>query len=218
MYVGTLRKNGCEAGDSLYKFVVYCLLLLKPLRQRRFSFTSQLLPPMLRDSLIFLRALEAEDLDFLYALENDSSLWHVSDAVTPVSRYTLQKYLDNSAADFHEVRQLRLVICAAANGRAVGTIDLFDFEPRHQRAGVGIAVLQNERKSGFARAALKLLTIYARQTLYLHQLFCTIGADNTASQRLFEQAGFQFIGVRKDWLRTVEGWQNVVEYQCLLDI
>ncbi|MBC8082504.1 MAG: GNAT family N-acetyltransferase, partial [Hymenobacter sp.] len=93
---------------------------------------------MLRDELIFLRALEAEDLDFLYALENEASLWAVSDAVVPVSRYTLRQYLDNAAADWHEVRQLRLVVCALADGRAVGTVDLFDFEPRHQRAGVGI--------------------------------------------------------------------------------
>ena len=173
---------------------------------------------MLRDDLIFLRALEAEDLEFLYALENDSSLWPVSDAVAPVSRYTLRKYLDNSVADFEQVRQMRLVICAAADGQPVGTVDLFDFEPRHQRAGVGIAVLQNKRKRGYARAALKLLATYARQTLHLHQLFCTIGADNRASQRLFEQAGFQFVGLRKDWLRSADGWQNVVEYQCLLDL
>ncbi|HEX8428526.1 GNAT family N-acetyltransferase [Hymenobacter sp.] len=173
---------------------------------------------MLRDDLIFLRALEAEDLDFLYALENDSSLWHVSDTVTPISRYTLQKYLDNAGADFEEVRQLRLVICAVADQRALGTVDLFDFEPRHQRAGVGIAVLPHERKRGYARSALKLLATYARQTLHLHQLYCTINADNSASQKLFEQVGFQFVGARKDWLRTAKGWQDVVEYQCLLDI
>ncbi|WP_375435567.1 GNAT family N-acetyltransferase [uncultured Hymenobacter sp.] len=173
---------------------------------------------MLHDNLIFLRALEAEDLDFLYTLENDSSLWPVSDAVTPISRYTLQKYLDNAGADFQEVRQLRLAICVVADERAVGTVDLFDFEPRHQRAGVGIAVLQNERGRGYAQAALNLLKTYARHTLHLHQLFCTIGARNSISQKLFERAGFQFVGVRKDWLRTAEGWQNVVEYQCLLDI
>jgi diamine N-acetyltransferase len=173
---------------------------------------------MLRDDLIFLRALEAEDLEFLYVLENDSALWQVSDSATPVSRYTLRKYLENSTADFEEVRQLRLVICALADGRAVGTVDLFDYVPRHQRAGVGIAVLPHERKNGFARAALKILVSYARQTLGLHQLFCTIGANNSASQKLFQQAGFQFVGVRKDWVRMADEWQNVVEYQCLLDI
>lgn len=173
---------------------------------------------MLRNDLVFLRALEAEDLDFLYALENDASLWHVSDAVVPVSRHTLRQYLDNAAADFHEVRQLRLVICTVADEHAVGTVDLFDFEPRHQRAGVGIALLPAERKKSYAYHALKLLATYAQQTLHLHQLYCTIGVDNAASEKLFKQIGFQSVGVRKEWLRTATGWQDVVEYQYLLDI
>jgi len=173
---------------------------------------------MLHNELIFLRALEADDLDFLYALENETALWAVADAVTPVSRHTLRQYLDNAAADFHEVRQLRLVICVLADQRAVGTIDLFDFEPRHQRAGVGIGLLPNEQKQGYGQAALTCLVNYARQTLHLHQLHCSIGADNQASQHLFERLGFQLVGVRKQWLRAATGWQDVREYQLLLNI
>lgn len=171
---------------------------------------------MLRDDLILLRALEADDLDFLYALENDAALWNVSDTLVPMSRYTLRQYLDSASADLQEVRQLRLVICAAATGRAVGTLDLFEYDPRHQRAGVGIVLLAAERKQGFAKAALRLLAAYARQTLLLHQLHCTVGADNVASHALFRAAGYREVGVRKEWLRTAAGWQNAVEYQLLL--
>lgn len=171
---------------------------------------------MLRDDLVFLRALEAEDLDLLYTLENDPAFWHVSDTVVPVSRFALRQYLEHAAADLHEVQQLRLVICAVTDGRSVGTVDLFDYVPRHQRAGVGIAVVPTERRAGFARAALHLLASYARQTLLLHQLHCTIGETNQPSQALFEAAGFQKIGVRKEWLQTARGWQNAVEYQLLL--
>ena len=171
---------------------------------------------MLHSDLVFLRPLEAEDLDFLYALENDPSVWGVSDTLAPVSRHTLRQYLNHAAADFHEVRQLRLVLCAAATGEAVGTVDIFGFEPLHQRAGVGIMVLAQHRQRGYAQAALQLLVPYARQVLRLHQLHCTIAADNTASQRLFRAVGFQRVGVRREWLRTAEGWQHAVEMQYLL--
>lgn len=171
---------------------------------------------MLHSDLVFLRPLEAEDLDFLYALENDPAVWSVSDTLAPVSRYTLRQYLNNAAADFHEVRQLRLVLCATATQQAVGTIDLFGFEPLHQRAGVGVLVLARHRQQGYARVALELLRPYARQVLRLHQLHCTIAADNAASIRLFEAAGYSRVGVRRDWLRTAEGWQNAVEMQQLL--
>ncbi|SHI69752.1 diamine N-acetyltransferase [Hymenobacter daecheongensis DSM 21074] len=165
-----------------------------------------------------MRALEASDLEFLYALENDPAIWGVSDTLAPVSRYSLKQYLEHASADFHEVRQLRLVICAAPDGRAVGTLDLFGFEPLHQRAGVGITLLAPERRQGFARAALALLLPYARHTLRLHQLFCTVAAANTASLRLFRAAGFRRVGVRREWLRTPDSWQDAVELQCLLGL
>lgn len=171
---------------------------------------------MLSSDLIFLRPLEADDLDFLYALENDPGVWGVSDTLAPVSRHTLRQYLDSAAADFFEVRQLRLVVCAAATGAAVGTLDVFGFEPLHQRAGVGITVLAAHRRRGYARAALALLLPYARQVLRLHQLHCTVAADNAASLQLFRAAGFRRVGVRREWLRTASGWQDAVEMQCVL--
>ncbi len=171
---------------------------------------------MLQSDLLLLRPLEADDLEFLYQLENDPAVWGVSDTLAPVSRHVLRQYLDSAAADFFEVRQLRLVLQDRASGAAVGTLDLFGFEPLHQRAGVGITVLAAQRQQGYARAALELLLPYARQVLRLHQLFCTIGADNAASLGLFAAAGFARVGVRREWLRTAAGWQDAVEMQCLL--
>ena len=171
---------------------------------------------MLQSDLLIMRPLEVDDLDFLYQLENDPAVWGVSDTLAPVSRHVLRQYLDNSAADFFEVRQLRLVLQDRASGAAVGTLDLFGFEPLHQRAGVGITVLAAHRQRGYARAALALLRPYARQVLRLHQLFCTIRADNEASLGLFAAAGFTRVGVRREWLRTAAGWEDAVEMQCLL--
>jgi diamine N-acetyltransferase len=172
---------------------------------------------MLRADAVYLRALEASDLALLYDLENDASVWGLaSDTLAPVSRYNLQRYLDNAAADIYEVRQLRLVICDSADDRAVGTVDLFHFEPHHRRAAVGIMVAAGARRRGYAAAALAALMAYARHTLQLHQVYCTIAASNQASLRLFKAAGFRRVGLRYQWLSTSQGWQDAVEMQCLL--
>ncbi|GAB3582054.1 GNAT family N-acetyltransferase [Hymenobacter daeguensis] len=163
-----------------------------------------------------LRALEPDDLEFLYALENDPDIWGVSDTLVPVSRHALREYLEHAAADFYVVRQLRLVITTEIGGPAVGVVDLFDFDPLHQRAGVGITILARERKNGYARQALELLKSHARGVLRLHQLYATVGTDNPASMQLFEGAGFRRVGTRLAWLRTPTGWQDVVEWQLLL--
>ena len=165
---------------------------------------------------VFLRALEDSDLELLYALENDPSIWGVSDTLAPVSRHALRQYLAHAAADFHEVRQLRLVVCAQPDGRAIGVLDLFDFQPLHQRAGIGITILGAERRRGYASAALGLALEYARFTLRLHQLYCTIAVANEASLRLFRAGGFRRVGVRREWLRAATLWEDAVELQKIL--
>ena len=163
-----------------------------------------------------LRALEPDDLDFLYELENDPGIWGVSDTMGPVSRHALREYLEHALADFYVVRQQRLVLAAAVGSPALGVVDLFDYDPLHQRAGVGITILGTARRRGYARQALELLKTHARQVLRLHQLYATVGADNAASLKLFRAAGFRRVGTRRAWLRTPQGWADAVEWQCLL--
>ncbi|RNI26069.1 GNAT family N-acetyltransferase [Rufibacter latericius] len=173
---------------------------------------------MLHTNRIFLRAPEPTDLDFLYGLENDTALWPVSLSVAPFSRDALRQYLENASLDIYAARQLRLMICLQEQTSVIGTVDLFDFEPLHQRAGVGIALASDQRGKGYGTETLQILENYATQVLQLHQLYCSVAQENTTSLKLFKQAGFQEIGVRKDWLKTRQGWQNVVELQKILCI
>jgi diamine N-acetyltransferase len=168
--------------------------------------------------MVTLRALEPDDLEFLFQLENDPELWAVSDVLpAPISRHALREYLRHAAASLAEVGQMRLII-SNEESRAVGTLDLFDYSALHQRAGVGITVLKSERRRGYALAALAALLPYARQALRLHQVYCTVAATNLASLSLFEKIGFRRVGERQDWLRenTRTGWTNAVELQILL--
>ncbi len=73
----------------------------------------------------------------------------------------------------------------------VGTIDLFDFDPHHMRAGIGILVASTtQRRRGYASDAFSTLLNYCRDVLMLHQVYCHIQASNQASQRLFGGCGF----------------------------
>jgi len=86
----------------------------------------------------------------------------------------------------------------------VGLVDLFDFDPYHLRAGVGVLIARNEdRRKGYATEALKVLISYAFEVLQLNQLYANVSASNTASLRLFQNLGFTKVGVKKDWLKTL---------------
>ena len=98
----------------------------------------------LKGQNIHLRALEPEDLDFLYEIENNESIWEVSNTQTPYSKWVLKNYLENSHLDIYEAKQLRLAICQDEDFPAIGLIDLFDFDPRNNRAGIGIVIQKEE--------------------------------------------------------------------------
>jgi diamine N-acetyltransferase len=157
---------------------------------------------MLQSDNIRLRALEPTDIDILYNWENDQEVWHLSNTVTPYSRYLLEQYVINSDQDIYTAKQLRLMIDKTDGYDVVtiGAIDLFDFDPVNHRAGVGILIIKSERKKGYALEALEILTEYCFGVLQLHQLYCNITVDNKASLELFKKQNFEVIGIKKDWL------------------
>lgn len=148
---------------------------------------------------ISLRALEPEDLEFVLEVENNEDIWHLSNTQTPFSRFVIKQYLENAHKDIFEVKQLRLVICNKET-EPLGLIDLFNFDFKNKRAGVGIIIKEaSNRDKGFGNEALNLLIDYSFKHLGLHQLYCNISEDNTASLKLFTKLGFQKIGLKKDW-------------------
>lgn len=165
---------------------------------------------------IRLRALEPTDLHLIYRWENDSSIWEVSHTLKPFSLFVLKQYLESSHLDLFETKQLRLVIEEIESNNPVGLIDLFDFDPFHQRAGVGILIHDKvHQKKGFASDALACLCSYVFKILHLHQLYCNITVTNENSLLLFQDHGFEIIGVKKDWIKTHNGWLDEYSLQKL---
>lgn len=161
----------------------------------------------------FLRAIEPHDIEYFFKWENDVSNWLVSGTSAPFSRNDLERYI-SGIRDIYADKQLRLVISTPE--RPIGAIDLFDFDPLHRRAGIGILIGEKEeRKQGIAIDALNVIIEYCFGVLQLHQLYANIPANNLASVALFEKAGFQHVGTRKDWLSTKEGWQAEHFYQLI---
>jgi diamine N-acetyltransferase len=169
---------------------------------------------VLENNTISLRAPEPEDLDLLYIWENEPSIWKVSGTLTPFSRFILKQYLEHAGKDIYEVKQLRLMIQLKNNHRPVGAVDLFEFNPHHRRVGIGILIAEpSDRRQGYAREALDTMITYCFEVLHLHQVFCNISAENSASIKLFKEAGFKECGRKKDWLFDGNSYQDELLFQ-----
>jgi len=167
----------------------------------------------LKGKNIVLRALEPDDLDFLFETENNEDFWEVSGTTAPFSKFVLKQYIGNAGQSIYEALQQRFVI--ETNKQPVGMIDLFDFNPDHHRAGIGILVLPEFEGCGYAKEALELIIHYSFSKLQLHQLYANITSDNSRSIQLFSKFSFIQIGSKKDWIYTNNTYKDELLFQLI---
>ncbi len=161
--------------------------------------------------LVKLRAIEPEDINFLYNLENNPSLWHLSHQQQPFSKHLLIQYIKEADRDIYEAKQFRFAIEKTEGGNLLGFIDLFDFDPKNKRVGVGIIIKdEGERNRGYGKDALEQVIDYCFNVLYVHQIYANISVDNYASIKLFENQGFKQNGIKKEW--NFDGKNYIDEY------
>lgn len=167
---------------------------------------------------IFLRALEPEDLEILYKWENDTSLWRFSNNIAPFSRYVLKEYIASSIQDdIFTSKQQRFMVAEKETGRAVGAIDLFDFDPLNRRVGLGMLIYEkSDRSKGYGREAVERVIEYCRRTLFIHNIYCDILCDNEGCSYLFESLGFSLVGIKKEWVNIDGKWHDEKLYQIIL--
>ncbi|MDA3781130.1 MAG: GNAT family protein [Bacteroidales bacterium] len=172
---------------------------------------------ILTKNSIQLRAPEPSDIDILYKWENDTDVWQLSNTLSPFSKDTIKDFVENVNADIYQAKQQRFMIDNIDNSKiiTIGTIDLFDFDPFNNRAGIGILINKKNRNKGYASEALKILINYSFTILQLHQLYCNINTNNKTSINLFVSQGFTLSGKKKEWNKTLSGWEDELFFQLI---
>lgn len=179
-----------------------------------------------------LTPLEPEDLELLYDIENDPSLWSIGSANVPYSRYALRDYIANQQCDIFADKQVRLVVrveeekasqSSATDGgplrrqmKSVGLVDLFNFSPDHLRAELGIAILKSEQGKGYGRRAVRRLLDYAYHTLHINMVYAIVPEDNSACLATLRSEGFGYEHRLIQWLQRADGWHDAIVLQKLL--
>ena len=168
---------------------------------------------MISSENIILRALEPDDVDLLYKWENDAETWRVSNTRMPVSKFMLASYIKSCDKDFWESKEMRLII-ESSEGKPFGSLELFDFDPYHMRAGLGIIIFEkDDRRKGLATEALQLIMEYASNELGIYQLYANVAESNSPSIELFKKLEFETVGLKKKWLKIPSGWEGEYLFQ-----
>lgn len=161
---------------------------------------------------VHLRAIEPEDLDLLYRIENDVKLWNVGITNVPYSRYALHDYVANASGDIYVDHQVRLII-ENEQQEMVGIADIVDFDAGNRRAEIGLVIEQPFRGQGYGYSAMQELARYALDVLHLHQLYAIIDVCNETCLQLFRQLGYRESAHLKDWLFDGREYRDAVVMQ-----
>ena len=169
---------------------------------------------MLKNATHKLRAIEPSDVDTLLEWENDASTWWLGASLSPYSKAVMTKYSEGDHEIYRD-KQLRFMldVLEGDTWMTVGAVDLYDFDPRNHRAGVGIVVDEAQRRKGHALQGLDLLANYAFEHLGVHQLYAEVPGSHNPSIDLFKKAGYLGGEVRKDWVRKDGSWIDVILMQ-----
>ena len=161
---------------------------------------------------VYLRAIEPEDLDFLYRIENDVKLWNVGITNVPYSRYALHDYVANASGDIYTDHQVRMII-EDAQKNVIGIADVVNFDAGNRRAEIGLVIEQPYRGQGYGHSAMHELEKYALNVLHLHQLYAIIDVANESCLQLFRQLGYQESASLKDWLFDGRQYRDAIVMQ-----
>ncbi len=165
--------------------------------------------------MIFLRAIEPEDLDLMYILENDPRMEDCTATTAPMSRYALRQYIQENTGDLYRDAQLRLTIIDPQTSSACGFLDITDFAPKHRRAQVGIALLPDATGRGLATQALKEAADYVHKQ-GLSQLYAIAAINNAQARALFNRAGYTEANILSNWLLVDGHYTDAVLYRLHL--
>ena len=107
-------------------------------------------------------------------------------------------------------------LAALVDGELVGCIDLYNYDPIHRRAEVGIGVERGWRRKGCATAMLEALDELCANQLHLHQLYCDVVDTNTVSIHLFARCGYRQVGILREWVLVNDKYHDVLRFQKFL--
>lgn len=186
----------------------------------------------------FLRAMEPDDLNAVFEAENRREALLSGECRVPYSYAFLRQYIDSALKEtFLSTGQLRLIVSrhgdtddalcdntdavgdapagslAPAARTDAGIVDFFNYDAFCARAEIGILLYDRARAQGLAPKILHTALDYARNQLNLHQIYAEILAGNAPSLRIFQEAGFEPCGTKKDWFRACGKWIDVLCFQ-----
>ena len=166
---------------------------------------------ILNGKLVKLRAVEREDMRFLYEMINDSDISSMTiGSCFPVSMEAQNRWYGSF---LDQQKDLRYII-ESVDGYSIGMIILSKIDWKSRIAEIGIKSISNikVRKKGDVLEAVKLVLLYAFQEMNLNMIVGNILENNVFSRKLAIDSGFLEEAVLRQRVYKQGKYHNTVIY------
>lgn len=152
----------------------------------------------MRNSKIFIRPLEIEDMTSFYHAIRDDEIRYMTGTKAIHSMEELRKYYYHTIKD--DSRR-DMAICLHESRELIGDFSVMDIDGQNRKAGFRIA-LHDPRYfgQGYGTEAVGLALDYAFGDLGLNRLQLEVYSHNPRAIRAYEKAGFKKEGVLRESL------------------
>ncbi len=136
---------------------------------------------MLRGRKVTLRAVERDDLAWIWGLRNDESIEVLAfGPPKPRSMAEMEGWFDRTLAD-----KDAQVFVIEADGGPVGMCNLRDVDAVNRRAELGISLANDQIGRGYGSDSIRVLLEYAFRHLNLHRVTLDTLASNERAFRAY---------------------------------
>ena len=157
--------------------------------------------PRLGTTRLELRAMEAGDVDAVFRIQSNPEAMRYWATPPLRTRAEAAAVVERALAYAAEASGLTWAACARDDGRVVGTVSLFRFDPRNDRAEVGYILDRSAWGHGFMSEALGAAIGHAFGALDLRRIEADTDPRNAASIRMLERLAFRREGLlRERWV------------------
>jgi RimJ/RimL family protein N-acetyltransferase len=168
--------------------------------------------PHLADGVIVLRPWKVDDAPALMAASREPDVAHWLGLSSPFTFGQAIAWIGDAKAAWNDGRDAHLAVDEALTGRVVGGVGLRGVDPVESQGRFSYWVSAAHRRRGFARRALSLLAVWARDDLGLERLEAATAVGNLAGQRVAEAAGFLPEAVYRSYRQVGERRTDYVLY------
>jgi RimJ/RimL family protein N-acetyltransferase len=147
---------------------------------------------MISGKLVYLRSVEAPDLDRWVEWFNEAEIIQFLNVVYPYSRLDAENFWKRTQQNAAEVLYS---IVTQAEHKHIGSINLkkIDWRSRHAELGITLGIKEFWGR-GYGNDAVETVCRFAFAEMGLHRVYLYVREDHEAGIRAYEKAGFKIEG------------------------